>query len=348
MSVTTPPAPANVPNPLLPTSWSRNRKAVLVLAFAIAALLPAAYRMVRPFLTAMVLAAVLAVVLDPIQKKVERFVSRSSVAALITTFVAVGPVLALVFLAGAIIDREIKAGAFSGIWHAGQRLTASTPIDGQALQEAAAQLSQVAGSLFTAALAVLFLYVLLVHGSSWLVQLTALLPLDAAVTTRILTTIRDAIVANVDGIVAVSAAEAIVFGTTFWVAGIGSAILWGALGGLASMVPVVGSMIVWLPVAVTLAIHRAWAKALLVALGCLAGQSAVALLVRPRVVGSRLRQPPLLIALAVLGATDAFGALGILVGPVIVSVLAALVREFRIEVRPDTDPQRGPSAKEGA
>jgi predicted PurR-regulated permease PerM len=292
--------------------------------------------MVRPFLAAMVLAAILAVILDPLQKRVGRFISRSSVAALITTVAAVGPILGLVFFVGVVIEREIKAGAFSGIWRAGQRLTASAPMDGHTFQEAAAQLGQVAGDLFTAALAVLFLYVLLIHGQRWLVEVTMLLPLDAAVTNRILTTMRDAIVANVSGIVAVSAAEAVLFGVIFWVAGIGSPILWGALAGLASMVPVVGGMIVWLPIAVTLAVHRAWARALLVALGCLAGQTAVAELLRPKVVGSRLRQPPLLIALSVLGATNAFGAMGILVGPVIVSVLAALVREFRVQLRPDT------------
>ena len=338
MSATTPPPSTNVPNAPEPASWSRGQKAgVLVIALSIAALLPAAYRMVRPFLTAMVLAAILAVVLDPLQKRVGRFISRSSVAALITTVVAVGPILALVFFAGVVIEREIKAGAFSGILRAGQRLTASAPIDAHAIQQAAAQLSQVAGDLFTVAMAVLFLYVLLVHGQSWLVQSTALLPLDAAVTNRILATMRDAIVANVNGIVAVSAAEAVLFGTIFWVADIGSPILWGALAGLASMVPVVGGMIVWLPIAVTLAIHRAWAKASLVAIGCLAGQTAVAELLRPKVVGSRLRLPPLLIALSVLGATNAFGAMGILMGPVIVSVLAALVREFRVQLRPDTE-----------
>jgi predicted PurR-regulated permease PerM len=303
--------------------------------------------MVRPFLTAMILAAILAVVLDPIQQRVGRVISRSSVAALITTLVAVGPILVLVFLVGVVIEREIKSGAFSDLLRAGQRLTASAPINDHALQEAAAQLGQLAGGLFTGALAVLFLYVLLVHGQSWLTDLTALIPLDASVMRRILLTVRDAIVANVNGIVVVSASEAVLFGIVFWIAGIGSPVLWGALAGLASMVPVVGGMVVWLPMAITLAIHRTWGKALLVALGCLAGQTAVSELLRPLVVSSRLRQPPLLIALSVLGATDAFGAMGILVGPVIVSVLAALVHEFRIQLQPSVHSSKAEIANGG-
>lgn len=334
----TPPASVTTQNPSEPVAWSRYQKAgVLVLAVAIAALLPAAYRMASPFLTAMVLAAILAVVLDPLQKRASRLVKRPSVAALITTLVAVGPVATVILLAGAAMSREIKSGAFDAILRAGERLAAGASIDRQAIQQAVADLNQVAGGLFTGALAVLFLYVLLVYGQGWLTQLTAMLPLDASATDRILTTVRDAIVANVDGILAMSGIEAILFGIIFWIAGIGLPAMWGAFAGLASMIPLIGAAAVWLPVTVTLAIHGTYAKAALVGIVCFAVQESVGRFVVPRIVGTRLRQPPLLIALSVLGGTSAFGALGILLGPVIVSVLAALGREFRSQLHPNTD-----------
>ena len=328
VSMTTP----NPPNQAEGTSGRRT--GVAILALAILALVPAAYRMARPFLTAFVLAGILAVALDSLRRRVAHHVSRSSVVALITTVVAVGPVLALALLAGVLIEREIRSGAFSvpGVLHAGQRLTGST-IDSHVIQLAATELTQFAGGLFTAVLAILFSYVLLVHGRKWLAQSTALLPLDVAVTGRIVTTVRESIVANVNGILVVGTADAVLCGSVFWLAGIGSPVLWGSLTGLASMVPIVGSALVWLPIAITLAIHGTWIRAFLVAAGCLAGQESVALLLRPRVVGESIRQPPLLIALSILGATDAFGALGILLGPVILSVLAALVQEFRIQIQ---------------
>jgi len=283
-----------------------------------------------------VLAGILAVAFDPLQKRVGHLTSRPSLAALMTTLVAIGPIIALLFVAGTVIEREIKSGAFSGIVRAGQRFTGTGPINSKVVQEATAQLNQIAVGLFTGGLSVVFLYVLLVHGQKWLAQLTALLPLDATLTARIVSTVREAIVANVNGIVAVSAAEAVLCGTIFWITGIGSPVLWGALAGLASMVPVIGSTVVWLPMAVTVALDRTWVRALLMGLGCLTGQAAIGTLLRPRVVGKRLRQPSLLIALSVLGATNAFGALGILLGPVIVAVLAALVREFRTQLQPDS------------
>jgi predicted PurR-regulated permease PerM len=323
------------PSPPEAASTNRHRRAgVLVLAVAIAVLLPAAYRMASPFLTAMVLATILAVALDPLRRRVGRVIKRSSMAALLTTIVAVGPVVTVILLAGIAMNREIKSGAFSAIWRAGERLASTASVDRHAIQEALAALNQVAGGLFTGALAVLFLYVLLLYGQGWLAQLTAMLPLDTSVTNRILSTARDAIVANVDGILASATVEAVLFGVVFWIAGIGSPAMWGAVAGIASMVPVVGAMLVWLPLAVTVAIHGIYVKALVVGLVCLAAQEAVEKLLLPRVVGTRQHQPALLIALSVLGGASAFGALGILLGPVIVSVLAALLREFRIQLQP--------------
>jgi len=319
-------------------STPHSRKAgILLLGVAIAALLPAAYLMARPFLTAFVLAAILAVALDPLQTRANRLVKRSSLAAFLTTLVGLGPILAIILVAAMMIIREIKSADLSGIWRAGEWLKATAPIDRQAaIQKLAAELSQAGGALFTIILTVMFLYVLLLRGRGWVSQISEIVPLDKSVTARVRSTMSDAIVANVDGILAVGAAEAVAYGIVFGIARIESPVMWALIGGFASLTPVVGGMVVWLPMAVIMAIHKTYVKALIVGVGCLAGQAAVATLLRPLVVGNRLRQPPLMIALSILGGTDAFGALGILLGPVIVSVLAALVREFRMQLRPET------------
>jgi len=310
----------------------------VVLGLAIAVLLPVAYRMAKPFLTAFVLAAILAVALDPLQKRTSRLVTRSSLAALLTTLVGLVPILAIILLAAMTIVREIKSADLSGIWRVGQLLNSGVSIDREAaIRKAAAELTQAGGALFTIGLAVLFLYVLLLHGRGWVGRIAELVPLDKEVTARILSTTSDAIVANVDGILAVGAADAILYGIVFAIARIPSPVLWALVAGLSTLVPIVGGTIVWLPIAVILAIHGAYAKAVIVGVGCLAGQEVVSMFLRPRVIGSRLQQPPLVIALSVLGGADAFGALGILLGPVIVSVLAALAREFRMQLRPETN-----------
>jgi len=127
--------------------------------------------------------------------------------------------------------------------------------------------------------------------------------------------------------------EAILYGAIFQVAGMASPAMWGAFAGLSSMIPLVGAAAVWLPLSIALAVHGAWIKATVIGVVCLGAQEAVALWLLPRIVGARIHQPPLLIALSILGATSAFGAIGILLGPVIISVSGALVQELRLQLR---------------
>jgi predicted PurR-regulated permease PerM len=317
-----------------PNAEREVRKAgIVVLGLAIAVLLPAAYRMARPFLTAFVVAAILAVALDPVQKRVARLITRSSVAALITTAAGVVPIACVVLLAGKVIDREIKSGALSAVLRAGQRLPWGNSIDQHAIVERVAkELSEIGGAIFTSVTVLLFLYVLLIKGQGWAAQFAAILPLDSAVTNRIVSTVRDAIIATVDGTVAVAAADAVLFGIIFGFAGIPSPVIWAVLAGFASLVPVLGAMSVGLPVAVILGMNGNYLKAVIVGAGCLISQLAASELLRPRIMGNRFHMPALVVALAVLGGADAFGAVGILLGPVVVSVLGALAREFRLQL----------------
>jgi len=299
--------------------------------------------MARPFLTAFMLAGILAVALDPLQNRASRLVKRSSLAALLTTLVGLGPILAIILLTVMMIVREIRSIDLSGIWHsglgrAGEWLNSGASTDRQAMiHKAADQLSHAGGALFTVSLAVVFLYVMLLYGRGWVSQIPEMVPLDKEVTARILSATRDAIIGNVDGVLANGAADAVVYGIVFGIAGVASPIMWALIAGFSTLIPIVGGMIVWLPIAVILAIHGSYVKALIVGGGCLAGQTAVDTLLRPKVIGNRLRLPPLVIFLAVLGGANAFGPLGILLGPVIVSVLAALTREFRLQLRPPKD-----------
>jgi predicted PurR-regulated permease PerM len=325
--------------PELANPGSRPRTGILVLAIAIAAILPAVCWMAKPFLTAGILAAILAVALDPLHSRTVRVVRRPSFAALITTSVAVGPGLIALMLGGMAVNRGIKSGVLAEMLKTSERLTGRTSFDVHTIQGALPELNRVAGGLVTCAFAAVFLYVFLVNGKAWITQLMSALPIDASVSERILTAIRDAVVANVDGILAMAVAEAMLFGTIFQIAGITSAAMWGALAGLSSMIPLLGAAAVWLPLTIRFAIQGFWIKAAMTGMVCLAVQQVVALLLVPRLIGTRLRQSPLLIALSILGAASAFGVLGILVGPVIISVLGVLVQELRIQLQKDALPE---------
>ena len=60
---------------------------------------------------------------------------------------------------------------------------------------------------------------------------------------------------------------------------------------------------------------------------------------RPLVVGAGRKQHPVVIALAAIGGTFAFGALGIILDPLVISLLAALLREIQKVIWPRGAPQ---------
>ncbi len=107
------------------------------------------------------------------------------------------------------------------------------------------------------------------------------------------------------------------------------AVLWGTIGGLASIIPVVGSPLVWLPVVAGFLFTGSYWKALLLGLWGALVVGSVDNVLRPFVVCARDKQHPILIALAAIGGTYAFGVLGILLGPVVVSLAAALLKEIQ-------------------
>lgn len=242
-------------------------------------------------------------------------------------------------LGGMALNRGIRSGVLAEMLKTSERLTGRNSFDLHTIQGALPELNRVAGGFVTCVFAAVFLYVFLVNGKAWITQLMSALPIDPSVRDRILTSIRDAIVANVDGILAMAVAEAMLFGTIFQIAGITPSAMWGALAGLSSMIPLLGAAAVWLPLAIRFGIQGFWIKAATIGGVCLAVQQAIALLLVPRLIGTRLRQSPLLIVLSIMGAASAFGVLGILVGPVIISILGVLVHELRIQLQKDAIPE---------
>jgi len=105
--------------------------------------------------------------------------------------------------------------------------------------------------------------------------------------------------------------------------------LWGVIAGLASIIPVVGSPLVWVPVVIAFVLMGSYWKALLLGLWGALVVGSVDNVLRPLVVGARDKQHPMLIAMAAIGGTYAFGILGILLGPLVLSLVAALLKEIQ-------------------
>jgi len=138
------------------------------------------------------------------------------------------------------------------------------------------------------------------------------------------TTVSDTIIANLYGSIAVGLAQGTLTGLSFWVLGLSAPILWALVTVLASMVPLLGSALVWAPAALVLVVTGHWVKAVVLFVWGGGGVGQVDVLIRPWIVSARVKVHSLLVFFALLGGAKAFGVIGIFVGPIILSFALAV------------------------
>ena len=127
-------------------------------------------------------------------------------------------------------------------------------------------------------------------------------------------------------------AQGVLASIGFWLFGVPSPVLWGVMVALAALVPVLGSPLAWVPAGVYLYVIGRHGPALgLLAYG-LVIISGVDHVLKPLLLQGAAQIHPLLGFLATLGGVLAFGPLGLLVGPVIVSLVLSAVRIYRLDI----------------
>jgi predicted PurR-regulated permease PerM len=120
----------------------------------------------------------------------------------------------------------------------------------------------------------------------------------------------------------------------FWVLGLPSPLLWGLVTALFSLVPIIGSAAVWGPAVIILAIGGHWWKALILLIWGAVVVGQIDTLIRPYVISGRVKLHTLLIFFALLGGVEAFGVMGLFIGPVVLSVtlvILEMLRESNVE-----------------
>lgn len=143
--------------------------------------------------------------------------------------------------------------------------------------------------------------------------------------------------ATIKGTFVVAAVQGTLGGVAFAALGLGSPVLWGMTMGICSLIPAVGSSIVWGPAAIYLLLVGSWGKAiLLVAFGAgVIGLVDNAL--RPILVGRDAGMPDYMILLSTLGGLAAFGVSGLVIGPIVAGFFLTVWEIFAEEFGPGDD-----------
>ena len=134
------------------------------------------------------------------------------------------------------------------------------------------------------------------------------------------------------GLVMTAFAQALVAGIGYAIVGLPAVVLLGALTGVMSVVPVLGTGLVWGSLSLyLLAAGHVW-KALILASWGLVLVHPTDNVLRPLLISSATRMPFLVVMFGVLGGMSAFGLIGALVGPIILAMGLAIWREWAAPV----------------
>ena len=344
--------------------WSDDRRfSFAVLLILIAGAFYIAYIIFQPFLTAIFLAFVLAIAFAPVHQWIKRRIRSGSAAALLTTtiimlLVVVPSILVSLRLATeaagvySSVSQQWRAGtawynSLSGVSEAMQRIAERTGIPVQQLKSGLAARAQQFGAwllgmaawaargvvqqMVTAILVFLVLFFLLRDQKEFRRGLFGMLPLPPRRLLELTSTVHQSIVANIYGMFAVGLIQATLTAIGFWMTGLKAPLLWGAVAMVFSFVPLVGPSLVWIPGCAVLVMQGDWTKAIVLAVWGGVIVASADYIIRPRIAGGRVNANKLLVLLSFLGGAKAFGVIGIFVGPVVLSLIIALLRIFREE-----------------
>jgi predicted PurR-regulated permease PerM len=165
-------------------------------------------------------------------------------------------------------------------------------------------------------------------GASMVARLRDLLPFELEHRDRMLSESRELIFASVTSSLAAAVAHAILGGLAFAATGISAPIFWGVMMGFFSFVPLVGSALIWVPVAISLMVGGHLGKGIVLVIVCAVIVSAVDNVVRPWLISGRAELGGLMVFIGVLGGIEAFGLLGVILGPIIVAMAASVLEVY--------------------
>jgi predicted PurR-regulated permease PerM len=187
------------------------------------------------------------------------------------------------------------------------------------------------GSLLGFAITMFLLFFFLRDGDAMLARGRRLIPLDDMRKERLFHQLSGVTRAIVIGTGVTALMQGILIGIGFTIAGLPSPVVFGVLTALLSMLPVGGSAFVWGPAAIWLIIDGRWGFGLFMLVwGLLV--SGLDNVLRPMLISGRARISALAVFIGVLGGIPAFGSIGLIAGPVVLSLALALI-EFAEEGR---------------
>lgn len=317
-----------------------------------------------PFISSLLRAAIITLALYPLHRRLLALLGgRSTATASLMTVLAflaiIGPAIAvLVMLASQSVDLYqwasdmVRTGGLAEYWEkflqtplgqfANQLQLDGTDLKTRALKSigdlSSGMASQLGSLLKNTLLVALNLVILLIalffffrDGESYYNSVIGLLPFTGTQKDSIAQKFHDTFTAVLNGVFLIALIQGFLTGIGFALFGVSFPVFWGFAAAIMALFPVGGAALVWLGGAAYLLLTHQTLHGILLAVW---GTLLVSLpdnFLRPLIIGRKAKIPTFLLFLGILGGIRAYGFLGILFGPVVVTLLLAFVTIYREE-----------------
>jgi predicted PurR-regulated permease PerM len=330
-----------------------NKSVLLLMVLFISALF---LSMIRHFLMAILLAGIFSAMFYPLYQGLNRWLKgRRSLASLITLMIVVVLVLLpMTGLLGVVTAQAIKVGQSITPW------VQSRIADPGALSEFTdvipfydkiepyqeliyRKAGEVVGTvskylvnslsvltigtvnfLFMVFVLIYCMFFFLMDGDKLLEKILYYLPMEDEDETLLLEKFSSVTNATLKGTAIIGILQGSLAGFAFFSVGIPSAVFWGTMMSVLSIIPSIGSALVWAPAVIILAVggHYLKAAGLLLFCGLIVGS--LDNFLRPRLVGKDTQMHELLIFFGTLGGIAMFGIIGFIIGPIIAALFVTM------------------------
>ncbi len=325
--------------PYLDSRKKRAAALILVLGVGLAMAL-------WPFVTGLIAAPVLYIVFGPAYRALARYVSPALAAGITIVFaltiivVPGGLLVGLIAteaqdMAAGVIDspllervRDLRVGPYdigSQLQQIGSRVVSFV---GASLLALVGTATRVALQL-TVAFFGLF-YLLMEPERAWL-MVRPFIPFSTENAERLRRRFKDVATSTLIGTFATAVVQGVAVGGAFAVAGLQNALFWGVVTVIVSILPVVGSGLIWGPGAIALAIENRYGWAIALAVWGIIVVGNIDNVIRPMVFRRWARIHPFVTVIGAFAGLRWFGLLGLLIGPLAISYFFELIRMYRQE-----------------
>lgn len=332
--------------------------------------------MISGFLGALVFGGAAALMFHPLQQWLTRYVSPKFAAGLNLALLFVAVIVPMFVLLGLATGQALNFVEQASSW-IGNRLTGTEPLISIPLPEwlldyqdeidalrddLVSKLGQIAGTvgrfvagtltqvtqataifLLDAFVAAYFFFYCLLSGERLARDVVASLPLSQADREEFLDVGATVTRSVLKSMVVIGAVQGFFSGLAFYLIGVKGVVFWGIVMGFLSVIPFVGPVIVWLPVAVYQVVQGNYLAAAFLAGWFWLFVASIDNVLRPRLVGEDTRMPDVLVLLTTLGGLFMFGAIGLLVGPFVGAMLMAAWAVYRHVFEADLTEEDAPA-----